>query len=527
MTSARARFPLLFVVLLIALPATASVDYYLSIAPSAFVVDPGAAMRESVSVNSPCCRTNDPTDAVVTIPLPAGSTNITAPGQFGGAWNCDVTGTTVTCRTHLAGTSSPPTSSLFLVDFNVPSSTDGLSYVGRATLTTTVPDDYPSNNDADVPVNVYHVFTLTNADDFGAGSLRDTIARANESCDGKLSCKMVFAGPMRIEPRSALPAISACGLTIDGGVAAGASLDLERPVEISGSKAGFVNGLEVRSVCGATLRGLTINGFGANGLVLAAPQPFRTGQEYVTVEGCFIGTDTKALEARPNGLRGISIESQDAVAFVSNSTISGNQRSGIAIWFAGGAEISGCRIGLGRDLRPLGNGASGVFVDAGVAHISGQIAYNHDFGVAVGRNAYHVSTSPEGLFANGVLDYDWGLDGPTYIDPEGRMPPAPVLIDASYDPVQNKTIVHGVLPADQRAGISLFAVRLFEKTGHGYVDLEQQRNFPPSPVDLPFTVSVNGDLRGRPIVGQTISYEFPDSPTDDTSELSAPLVVHP
>ncbi|HEX7678884.1 MAG TPA: right-handed parallel beta-helix repeat-containing protein [Thermoanaerobaculia bacterium] len=528
MTSARARLPLLFVVLLIALPATASVDYYLSVTPSAFVVDPGAAMRESVSVNSPCCRTNDPTDAVVTIPLPAGSTNIiTSTGPFGGAWNCDVAGTTVTCRTHLADlpalSSAPP----IFVDFNVPSSTDGLRYVGQATLTTTVPDDTPSNNNADVLVNVNHLFTVTNADDFGAGSLRDTMARANESCDGRISCKMVFAGPMRIEPRSSLPAISACGLTIDGGVAAGASLDLERPVEIAGSKAGFVNGLEVRSVCGVTLYGLTINGFGANGLVLAAPTPHRSGQQYFTVEGCFIGTDTKALEARPNGLRGISIESPDAVVLVTNSTISGNQRSGIAIWFASSVNIYGCRIGLGRGLQPLGNGASGVFVNGGNAFISGQIAYNHDFGVAVGRDAAHVSTSPEGLFANGVLDYDWGLDGPTYIDPEGRMPPVPVLIDASYDPVQNKTIVHGVLPADQGSGISLLAVRLFEKTAHGYVDLEPQMNLGPSPVDLPFTVSVNGDLRGRPIVGQTTSYEFPDGPTTDSSELSAALAVHP
>jgi hypothetical protein len=526
MTSARARLPLLFVVLLITLPATASVDYYLSITASAFVVDPGAPMRETVSVNSPCCRTNDPTDAVVTIPLPAGSTNITAPGQFGGAWNCDVAGTTVTCRTHLAATSSSPSSAPpIFVDFNVPSSTDGLRYVGKATVTTTVPDDTPSNNNADVLVNVNHVFTVTNADDFGAGSLRDTMARANESCDGNISCKMVFAGPMRIGPRSSLPAISACGLTIDGGVATGASLDLERPVEIDGSKAGFVNGLDVRSVCGVTLYGLTINGFGANGVVLAEPTPHRSGQ-YLTVEGCFIGTDTKALEARPNGLRGISIESPDAVVLVTNSTISGNQRSGIAIWFASGVNIYSCRIGLGRGLRPLGNGASGVFVNGGSAFVGGQIAYNHDFGVAVGRDAYHVNTAPDGLFANGVLDLDWGLDGPTYVDPAGRMPPAPALIDASFDPVQNRTIVHAVLPDGGRRGGALYVVRLFEVTAHGYVALDSQNLFPPAG-DLPFTMSVTGDLRGRPIVGQTGFYEFPDGPMIDTSELSAALVVHP
>ncbi|HXH41028.1 MAG TPA: right-handed parallel beta-helix repeat-containing protein, partial [Thermoanaerobaculia bacterium] len=359
--------------------------------------------------------------------------------------------------------------------------------------------------------------------------LRDTIARVNESCDHTISCKVAFAGPMKIEPGSQLPAISGCALVIDGGVASGASQDLERPVEIAGTKAGFVNGLELRSRCGVTVRGLTINGFGANGLVLAAPkQPFPLGQETLTVEGCFIGTDTNALEARPNGMRGISIESPDTVASVNNSTISGNRYSGIAVWSADRFGIGDCRIGLGRGLRPLGNGASGVFVNGGRATIGSQIAYNHDFGVAVGRDAGHAVTLPEGLFANGVLDYDWGLDGPTRTDPAGRMPPVPALIDASYDPVHNATTVHGVLPAEgRRVGGYQYSVRLFEVTSHGYVALQPQTNLPAPSGDLPFTMSVTGDLRGQAIVGQTFFYEFADGPPLDSSELSAPLAVHP
>ena len=525
MAPARVRLHLFFVALLLALPAAASVDYFLDAQPSSLLVDPGAAMRESVFVAPVCCRTNDPTDAVVTIPLPAGSTTITAPGPFGG-WNCDVAGTTVTCRTFLAATPSYPG---IIVNFNVPSSTEGLRYIGRATLTTTAPDDNPSNNTANIYVNVNHLFTVTNADDFGAGSLRDTIERVNETCDRTISCKVTFAGPMKIEPRSQLPAISACALTIDGGVASGASQDLERPVEIGGAKAGFANGLELRSLCGVTVRGLTINGFGANGLVLAAPkQPFPLGQETLTVEGCFIGTDTKALEARPNGMRGISIESPFTVASVSNSTISGNRYSGIAVWSSDRVSVGGCRIGLGRDLRPLGNGASGVFAEGGRVFIFSQIAYNHDFGVAVGRDASHVSTSPEGLFANGVLDYDWGLDGPTRTDPAGRMPPVPALFDAAYDPVHNATTVHGVLPAEgRRVGSYQFSVRLFEVTSHGYVALQPQTNLYAPSGDLPFTMSVGGDLRGRTIVGQTFFYEFSDGLPLDSSELSAPLAVHP
>jgi hypothetical protein len=514
-----------FPVLLFALPAASSVDYFLSVNSNISPLDPGAHTFLTAAVVPVCCRTNDPTDAVVTIPLPPGSTNITAPGQFGG-WNCEVAGTTVTCRTFLAAT--PPYPGI-IVDFNVPSSTEGLTYVGKATLTTTAPDDNLSNNTANIYVNVNHLFTVTNADDFGAGSLRDTIARVNESCDHAISCKVTFAGPMKIEPRSPLPAISACALIIDGGLASGASQDLERPVEISGTKAGFANGLELRSFCGVTVRGLTINGFGANGVVLAAPKlPPQFGFATLTVDGCFIGTDTKALEARPNGMRGISVESPFTVASVSNSTISGNHYSGIAVWSSDVLDIGGCRIGLGRDLRPLGNGASGVFADSGNTFVVSQIAYNHDFGVAVGPHADNVDASAEGLFANGVLDYDWGLDGPTPTDPTGRMPPAPALIDAAYDPAHNATVVQGVLPAEgRRAGSHLFSVRLFQMTSQGYVALWPQTNLYPPPGDLPFTMSVGGDLRGRTIVGQTFFTEYPDGLPLDSSELSAPLVVHP
>ncbi|MGH9418358.1 MAG: hypothetical protein ACRD3J_00170, partial [Thermoanaerobaculia bacterium] len=458
----------LFVALL-ALPAAASVDYFLDSLPSSPLVDPGEHMNLRIAVVSVCCRTNDPTDAVVTIPLPPGSTNISAPGQFGG-WNCDVAGTTVTCKTFLAPNGPYPG---IVVDFNAPSSTDGLSYTAKATLTTTAPDDTLSNNTADIHVNVNRILAVTNANDFGAGSLRDTIAHANDVCDLTVACKMTFAAPMKIEPRSQLPAITACSIMIDGGVAGDASQDQERPVEISGANAGFANGLEVRSWCGVTLRGLTINGFGANGVVLAAPkQPSNFGQATLTVQSCFIGTDTKATEARPNGMRGIAVETPFTIANVTNSTISGNRYSGIAVWAAYLFRSTGCRIGAGRDLRALGNGASGVFLDGGWATVDGVIAYNRDFGVAVGPHATHADVVPAGFFANGAFDIDWGLDGPTHTDSTGRMPVVPVLIDAAYGPLDNSTVVRGVLPPTVRPDgsyDSLYAVRLFQVTPAGYV----------------------------------------------------------
>jgi len=512
-----------FLLFLFALPAAASVDYFLAINTNSLVnpVDPGTRARISAFVVPVCCHTNDPTDATVTIPLPPGSTNISAPGEFGG-WACSVAGTTVTCTTHLAAT--PPFPGI-IVDFNVPSSLDGVGFRGTATLTTTVTDDRPGDNVASFFVSVYRILTVTTADDFGAGSLRDTITQANTMCDTS-ACKVTFAGPMTIEPKSPLPAITT-GMVIDGSIAANTSLDVERPVEISGTKAGFANGLEIRTYREVTLRGITINGFGANGLVLAEPKsPPASGQQQIRVEGCFIGTNTTATEARPNGMRGIAVETPFTIASINNCTVSGNRYSGVAVWSAQSVSIGG-RIGTGRDLRPLGNGASGVYIDGGSALVSGSIAYNHDFGVGVGPHAVHVEADAGSVFANGVLDYDWGLDGPTRTDPAARMPPVPVLIDATYDPARNRTVVRGVLPAEGRKGLGLYTVRIFKEIDGRRVIGTPQSNFINSgPGDVPFTLDVAGDLRGGAISGQTFYYDFADGIPLDSSEISDTIIAH-
>ena len=520
----RKLLPLLFV--LLALPAAASVDYILSVNSPFAPVDPGARTRITAFVSSVCCRVNDPTQATVTIPLPPGSTNITAPGEFGG-WSCSVDGTTVTCTTFLAAT--PPYPGI-VVDFNVPSSLDGTAFTGTATLTTSVIDDVPSNNTSDLRISVYRIMQVTTADDFGVGSLRATIDRANAECN-RIACKMTFAGPMTIEPTSPLPAIKACSLLIDGGIAPLSSLDLPRTVEISGAKAGFANGLEIRSYCGVTLRGVTVNGFGANGVVLAEPQaPATTGQQLINVVDCFIGTDTAGAEARPNGMRGIAVETPFTNAAISNCTISGNRYSGVAVWASQSVNISGCRIGAGRGGTPLGNGASGVYVDGGVALIggSGSIAYNHDFGVGVGPHAGHVNVQMDHVFANAAQDFDWGLDGPTHLDPSGRMPPSPLLLSAVYDAARNVTVVNGVIPHPDNPRLTSFLqIRILEKTASGYPRRADMFVATQPPGDIPFTMNVGGDMRGHTLLAQADSYTFLDSLPFDSSELSEPLEIAP
>jgi parallel beta-helix repeat protein len=497
-------------------PTASNVDVFFSfysspvVLPGGHVVTSGAVGRAFFAPAG-----TDSVDVTVTIQMPAAASNITAAGE---QWHCSTQSTTVTCFTALFANRN---SELLNLSFDVSSSIEPGAYDIKATLQTSLPNIYPTNS-SQTTFYIPRVFTVTTTDDFGAGSLRDALTQANQRCDGSIGCTINFAGPMTIEPTSPLPAITGCNVFLDGGVAQRASLDVERPVEISGAKAGFANGLEVRTRCGATIRGLTVNRFAANGIVLA--QPVQAIQ--VTIESCFIGTDTTATVARPNGMRGIALETPQSYAQIYNNTISGNRYSGIAIWAASYVFIMSNRIGLGRDSRPLGNGASGVYVDGGQATIFSTIAYNHDFGVGVGPHAKDVDAPADGLFANGVQDFDWGLDGMTLSEPTSRMPPTPVLIDATYDPARDLTTVRGVIPAEGRRN-GLYRVALYKRTATGTKGLlpQLQPQSISGTADAPFTLNVTGDLRGSTIAGQSGFLIFADDFPTDTSELSAPLVV--
>jgi len=508
----------LLLALLLTFPAAANVNVFLSIGntpatpllPGQRVTYSGAVLRAQTS------SSQDAADVTMTIPLPPAVSNITISGDL---WNCSVQSTTITCTTSLVPGLN---STAFHFGFDAPTSQDGGTFLTNATLATSVPNDSVSSG-YQIFFSVYRVFAVTTPADFGAGSLRDAITHANDRCDGTVPCLISLSGPMTIEPASPLPAVTGCGVLIDGGVSRTESLDADRPVEISGAKAGFANGLEIRSACDVTVRGLTVNRFGANGIVLAQLPSARTAQ--LIVESCVIGADPGATVARPNGMRGISVETPATNATIYNSTISGNRYSGIAVWAASRFSLVSCRVGAGRDQAPLGNGASGIFVNGGQVEIAGTVAYNHDFGVAVGPNAAHVVAEADGLFSNGV-DLDWGLDGPTLTDPSLRMPPAPVLLDAAYDPARNSTVVHGVLPAARKA-LGHYAVRIFDASAGKYIARFPQGDvFIPAAGDVNFTVNVAGDLRGRTIIGQTFYYEFADLPPLDSSELSPGIVVH-
>ena len=208
------------------------------------------------------------------------------------------------------------------------------------------------------------VFTVTNTNDSGPGSLREAITNANRSPNGADPERIVFdipgLGPHTIRPLSPLPLITD-PVVIDGTTQRGY---LQTPmVELDGSLAGpWVDGLVITSG-GSTIRGLVINRFQRDGI-------FLTTHGGNVVEGCYVGTDLTGRVAAGNGWMGIEIANGsggnrigtngDGVADEwERNVISGNLMYGIQLAGTGtdANVVAGNYIGVDATGRSgLGNG---------------------------------------------------------------------------------------------------------------------------------------------------------------------------
>jgi hypothetical protein len=168
------------------------------------------------------------------------------------------------------------------------------------------------------------VFTVTNTDDSGDGSLRQAILDANNTANvGDVPDAIHFnipgAGVHTIAPASQLPDITD-SVVIDGYTQPGSSPNtlvvgdnavLE--IVLNGANApGGSKGLSV-SASGVTIRGLVINGW-SSGTAIDFAGAFFSGNFEVrpasindVVEGCFIGTDAAGTASVPN-LVGIALQ---------------------------------------------------------------------------------------------------------------------------------------------------------------------------------------------------------------------------
>jgi hypothetical protein len=487
-------------------------------------VDPGAQVAWEIGVHN---SGPDAADARLTVSLPPGARFVSINEA---AWTCDGADATVVCTRHLGVTSFAGD----FFDLTIAAADDarGSDGVVGLKIESDAIDPLPESNHDSARLTVYHTFTVTTPDDFGAGSLRDTIQRANEECDGALPCKIRFDAAMRIVPQAPLPAIRGCDVLVDGGVydpshyLRNRYFDQARRVEIAGNTAGATGGIVIASQCGTRaggveLRGLAIGGFAGNGVDI---QP---SDHTITVDGCFIGTDATGSVAAPNGGRGIAASAPKASLDVRDSLIAGNGRSGVALYGIASAGLNGNLIGIRFGGLPMANGASGIYADSGTVRLGfNTIVYNHDMGVAVGPHAQHVASNSDYIVGNGGIAIDWLLDGPS---PLPGLPPVPRLTDAFYDPATKSTIVRGVLPITIFTPKMFYAVRPILSAGDyqgGIATWPQTGLISTNRLDdIPFELRLRGDLTGQRIGAQSISYLFPDSEDSDASEFGAAIVV--
>ena len=271
--------------------------------------------------------------------------------------------------------------------------------VGATPTPTTTPTRTPTITATSTPTPT--IFVVNSSDDVNDGtcdathcSLREAINAANASA-GKdaVAFDIPGAGPHTIQPTSALPTITD-PVIIDGYTQPGASPNTNGPglgsnavlkIELDGSNAGaFQDGLTIIAG-GSTLRGLAINRFDANGILLLT-------SDNHAIEGNFIGTDVTGT--MPRGNRSAGVQVGDAINNIIGGTtpaarnvISGNVVGvGIGGIFSTGNQVLGNYIGTdATGGTALPNGLAGVGLHSGRSNTirSNVISGNSRYGVGL------------------------------------------------------------------------------------------------------------------------------------------------
>jgi hypothetical protein len=204
---------------------------------------------------------------------------------------------------------------------------------------------------------------VLNTNDSGPNSLRAAITAVNHDPQaGTDTIKFAIGtGVKTIVLQSALPTVTHAVL-IDGTTQPGfAGTPL---IELDGAKAGAqANGLTL-SASNSTVKGLVINRFGGDGLLL-------TNESGDRVQGDFIGTDVTGTLALANGGNGVEISGGTnntigGPAAGQRNVISGNGNQGVLISGASASLNKVVGNYLGTDVtgtKALGNAASGVFLE--------------------------------------------------------------------------------------------------------------------------------------------------------------------
>ncbi|MEO8062897.1 MAG: Calx-beta domain-containing protein [Pseudomonadota bacterium] len=159
-------------------------------------------------------------------------------------------------------------------------------------------------------------FTVTNTNDSGAGSLRAAVADAAAVSSPLHDNTVIFnipgAGVHTIQLTAPVPLkdVIVDGYTQPGSRANTLAIgsDAILTIEIDGSLAGvgavgFTNQGTVQGagIPNATIRGLVINRFSGGAISIVGPTTPNSFPGYLTITGCYIGTDPTGTQARGNG----------------------------------------------------------------------------------------------------------------------------------------------------------------------------------------------------------------------------------
>jgi len=304
-----------------------------------------------------------------------------------------------------------------------------VSSLGKPYLTATATDVISGTSEFSAVFTMVtggNVYTVTNTNDSGPGSLRQAIIDDNNN-PGPDTINFNISGcgtVCTIQPTSALPTLTDDGTTIDGYTQPGAApatggTPATLLIEIDGTNAGNSDGFSITSA-GNEIKGLVINRFSRDGVRISGSDA--TGN---TVSGNYIGTDVNGTADLGNNSSGVRITNGAQNNAIGGDTpsernvISGNW-VGVSIYGNGttGNTVSGNYIGTSASgTADLGNAWHGVYIyDDAQNNTVGPdnvIAYNGWDGVEVnGSNTTGNTVTQNSIFSNDMgIDLKFGANG--------------------------------------------------------------------------------------------------------------------
>jgi hypothetical protein len=460
---------------------------------SPLVVDPGLPFQYTINYT---LTSIDDAPGFIDVELPPGF-------AFKSGKHCGPTSSVVQCSAFSG-------SDRFVIEAIAPDILEGATFTTRATIT--ILSSSRNTTSSRCSTTLVRTFVVDHTNDAGTGSLRAAIESSNARCIDGFPCTIAFrlgtppsSGYHTIAPLTPLPVVTGQQLVIDGTTQTRSTAGDTNPdgpeIFIDGSNAAIGDAITIGG-CAIGVTGLAIGNFRGSGVhALTTDCPRGVVYSNSVVYSNYLGVDPSGLRAAPND-RGVVVN--QAKVDITSNLISGNRRSGVFLVFrppdpiafdqSSSPMIRGNTIGLDRKHQPLGNGASGVYVEGSAVLRDNYVTFNHDFGVAIANSSLQsaVDIQVNSIFANGQMGIDIGLDG---------LPPdhSPTIRSARYDPTTNRTLIDiavGARGGNISPNLTIYASDAPHTSGYGdgqYL-LGDVNGFPFGEF---VTFSAIGDWRGK------------------------------